>query len=111
MDLLGGDQRESGLEVEAHLVAEHAQRAGAGAVGLLDALVEDPLHQVEVLPHPVNLATRGTRLDAPRRSMFRVGRRCLPYGMKYIGLGTLTVRSAKPPRRSLNWSPRLATMS
>ena len=51
VDLLGGDQREAVGEVEPHLVAEHAERAGAGAVGLLGALVEDPLDQVEVLPH------------------------------------------------------------
>jgi hypothetical protein len=32
--LLGGHQREALVQVEAHLVAEHAARAGAGAVGL-----------------------------------------------------------------------------
>ena len=35
-------------EVEAHLVPEDAAGAGAGAVGLLDALVEDPAEEVEV---------------------------------------------------------------
>ena len=38
-------------QVEAHLVAEHAQRADAGAVLLLGALVEDALHQVLVSVH------------------------------------------------------------
>ena len=37
MHLLGGDQREARGQVEAHLVAEDAARAGAGAVALLDA--------------------------------------------------------------------------
>ena len=38
-------------EVEPHLVPEDAERAGAGAVGLLDARREDPVEEVEVLPH------------------------------------------------------------
>ena len=42
-------------EVEAHLMAEHRQRAGAGAVVLLHAVGEDPLHQVEVLAHRPDL--------------------------------------------------------
>ncbi len=33
-------------EIEAHLVAEHADRAGAGAVGFFRAVVEHVLHQV-----------------------------------------------------------------
>ena len=40
-----------GREVEAHLVAEHRQRAGAGAVGLAVAVVADVPHEVEVLAH------------------------------------------------------------
>ena len=38
-------------EIEAHLVAEDAERAGAGAVALLYAVVEDVAHEVEVLLH------------------------------------------------------------
>ena len=38
-------------QVEPHLVAEDAQRAGAGAVGLLDPVLEDVPEEVEVLPH------------------------------------------------------------
>ena len=45
---------------------------------------------------PVNLAAG----SAPSR----------PQGMTYIGLGSLKRRSAKPPRRSLRWSPTLARM-
>ena len=32
------------------------------------------------------------------------------HGMKYIGFGSLTVCSAWPPSRSLNWSPMLTTI-
>ena len=52
--LLGGDQRETLRQIEAHLVAEHAGGAGAGAVGFCGAVVQHVLHQVEVLAH-VNL--------------------------------------------------------
>lgn len=31
------------------------------------------------------------------------------YGSPYIGLGSLNVRRAKPPARSLFWSPMLST--
>ncbi len=51
MQLLGGQQRKPLGEVEPHLVTEHAQGAGAGAVGLLHALGEHPVEQVEVLLH------------------------------------------------------------
>ena len=37
VQLLGGDERKAGGQIEAHLVAEHAERAGAGAVGLAHA--------------------------------------------------------------------------
>ena len=50
MQLLGGQQREALGQVEAHLAAEDAERAGAGAVAALDAVVQDVLEQVEVLP-------------------------------------------------------------
>jgi hypothetical protein len=49
--LLGGQQREARGEIEAHLVAEHAQGAGAGAVGLSDAIVARPVEQIEILAH------------------------------------------------------------
>jgi hypothetical protein len=51
VDLLGGDEREPLGEVEAHLVPEHAERAGAGAVALLDPLVEDAADEIEVGLH------------------------------------------------------------
>ena len=68
VDLLGGDQREAGAEVEAHLVAEDRERAGAGAVGLLDALVEDAGEEVEVLLHDPKPSRRPTGLSTERRA-------------------------------------------
>ncbi len=47
--------REALRQVEPHLVAEDAERAGAGAVALGGAFVEDVREKVEVLPHPGNL--------------------------------------------------------
>ena len=58
-DLLGGDERKPLAQVEPDLAAENAERAGAGAVGLLDPVVEDSLHQVEVLPHGTDPSNRG----------------------------------------------------
>ncbi len=49
--LLGGDQREPLGQVEPHLVAEDAQGAGAGAVGLDRPGPQDAIHQIEVLLH------------------------------------------------------------
>ena len=50
---LGGDQREALCEVEAHLVAEHADRAGAGAVGFFRAVFQHVLHEIEIGSHKV----------------------------------------------------------
>ena len=68
MHLLGGDEREALGQVEAHLVAEHAAGAGAGAVGLLHPGVEDALEEVEVRLHDLTLEPRtddasGTRAE------------------------------------------------
>ena len=51
VQLLGGDQREAFVQVEAHLPAEHAARARAGAVGLLGTVLQHVAQQVEVLLH------------------------------------------------------------
>jgi hypothetical protein len=51
VELLGGQQREPLGEVEAHLVAEDREGAGAGAVGLRGPVIEDVLEQVQVGPH------------------------------------------------------------
>ena len=65
VQLLRRQQRKAGREVEAHLVAEHRQRAGAGAIGLLDAVLEHVAHEVEVGAH---VSTRRSGSRAPRRS-------------------------------------------
>lgn len=51
VQLLGGDQREAFLQIEAHLVAEYRTGAGAGAVGFFGAMLLDMAHEVEVLAH------------------------------------------------------------
>src|SRR4051812_29354839 len=51
VQLLGGDKRKALAEIEAHLMAEHRHRAGAGAVALLGAISQRVLHQFEILPH------------------------------------------------------------
>ena len=53
VQLLGGEQREAVGEIEAHLIAEHRQRAGAGAVALFRAAAQNVFHQIEVLAHRV----------------------------------------------------------
>ena len=59
--LLGRHQREALAQVEAQLVPEDRQRAGAGAVALLHALVEDPLEEVEVGLHGPSLVAETDR--------------------------------------------------
>lgn len=49
--LLRRQQREPRGQIEAHLVAEDAECAHAGAILLADAVVENMLHQVKVLSH------------------------------------------------------------
>ena len=51
VQLLGGEQRKAVVELKAHLMAEHRERAGAGAVVLFHATAKDMFHQVEVLAH------------------------------------------------------------
>ena len=51
VDRLRGRHREPFPEVEAHLVAEDAQRAGAGAIALAHPVLPDVAHQIEVLLH------------------------------------------------------------
>ena len=38
-------------QIEAHLIAEHAQRAGAGAVLFARAVLADVAQEIEILPH------------------------------------------------------------
>ena len=52
--LFSGEQRKPLREIEAHLTAEHADGAGAGAVGLGYSVVEYVFEQVEVLSHVID---------------------------------------------------------
>ncbi len=49
MELFGGQRRETVRQIEAHLMAEYGERAGAGAVHLLGTGIEHALHKVEIL--------------------------------------------------------------
>ena len=51
--LLGGQYRKTGGQIEAHLMAEYRQRAGAGAVVFFRAVRENPFKQIVVLIHGV----------------------------------------------------------
>src|SRR6185437_9090307 len=59
MQLLGGDQRKTLREIEAHLPAEHAARAGAGAVSLDGTVLQHFTQQIEVRTHGYFLAEPG----------------------------------------------------
>ena len=48
MHLFGGDQRKTLAQIETHLVAEHAARAGACAVGLLHTMRVHMAHEIFV---------------------------------------------------------------
>src|SRR5689334_25195330 len=58
VQLLGGEHREAVVERKTHLMAEHRARAGAGAVALLHAALENLFHQIEILPHRPPLLPR-----------------------------------------------------
>ncbi len=50
-ELLGSEQRESIGEVEAHLMAEDGEGAGAGAIVLLPTRRQNVLQQIQILAH------------------------------------------------------------
>jgi hypothetical protein len=58
VQLLGGHQRKAILKVEAHLITEHAQRAGSGAIALGGAVQPDVAQEVEILPHQAFTAAK-----------------------------------------------------
>src|ERR1700722_15062785 len=78
VQLLGGDERKALREDEAHLVAEHRQRAGAGAVALLQTGLEDAVDQVEIFAHGFP-ECRGT-LSRAREVTSTAGTTRLPSG-------------------------------
>src|SRR4029450_8486127 len=51
VNLLGGDERKAPRQVEAHLLAEQRERAGARAIGLACAGVFPPTQQFQILLH------------------------------------------------------------
>ena len=51
VQFLRGHQGKPLREIEAHLMAEHRERAGAGAVTFSRALGAHPVDQVQILPH------------------------------------------------------------
>src|SRR5262249_12550406 len=69
MDLLRGEQRESGGEIEAHLPAERGQRAGPGAVTLPVPVIEHVTHEIEVGLHRTGIIapSRAAAAGSPAR--------------------------------------------
>ena len=55
MHLLGSQEGESLRQVEPHLIAEHALRAGTGPVLLHDAMGADMSQQIQVLFHRLQI--------------------------------------------------------
>ena len=51
--LLRGQHREAGRQIEPHLVAENRQRTGTGTVVLLRAVRENTFEQIVILVHGV----------------------------------------------------------
>jgi len=51
VQLLGGHQRKAGVQIEAHLVAKDAHRAGAGAIALRSTVLTDVAQKIEILAH------------------------------------------------------------
>ena len=51
VDLLGGNQRESGLQVEAHLMAKHGSCTRPGTIGFLESIVPYVAKEIEILLH------------------------------------------------------------
>lgn len=51
MQFFGGEQGETGRQIEAHLPAEHRTSTRAGTVGFVDALFKYMAHQVKIRFH------------------------------------------------------------
>src|SRR5262245_20093996 len=72
MKLLGREQGEAFIERKAHLMAEHRQGTGAGAVVLFRTAAKNEFHQVEILAH------RSSILSTTRKGGEVYSRRQLP---------------------------------
>jgi hypothetical protein len=75
VQLLGGDKGKAFAQIEAHLMTEHRERAGAGAILLGDSLGEDPLHKVLVLVHESYIESYIGKFAWAHKSTRRLGRR------------------------------------
>ena len=64
VQLLGREERKSGTEVEAHLVAEDRQRPRTRAVVLALTVVAHMAHEIEVLAHRGRAATHAILAEA-----------------------------------------------
>ena len=95
--LLRRQQREAFGQREAHLVAEHGERAGAGAIVLAVAAVADMPHEIEVLAH-----RRRTRARA--KGVAWIGRERAGAGIAKDGIvafrGHNAIRAEAMPRRA-----------
>lgn len=49
MNLFGGDQRKTFVQVKPHLIAKHAFGTGTGAIGFDNPMVVHVLHEIFVL--------------------------------------------------------------
>ena len=54
VQLLGCEQWKTFPQIEPHLVSKNADRAGSGAVGLLDAGVQNKIKKIKILLHVSN---------------------------------------------------------
>src|SRR5574337_1033406 len=73
VQLLGGDQRKTLRKIETHLPAEHAARAGAGAVRLFGAMSEDVLKQIEIGTHQARITAAGIVRERATRVVWSHG--------------------------------------
>ena len=85
----------------------------AAAEAIADVVSPDAaervLHRAQRVRRGGGAGGRPRRLPGGAGDRLTDASRC--YGRKYVGFGSLNVRSAKPPLRSLYWSPKFATMS
>jgi hypothetical protein len=101
MQLLGGDERETFRQIEAHLMAEDRQRADARPVALLKALFQDQFHQIVILAHgkrhdgfKVNLTASEARVSVFARMTFLCAQ--LPCELSHLRLPQRLVDAALP---------------
>src|SRR5690348_9743880 len=68
VQLLRRQQRKAVREIEPHLRSEPRQGTRTGAVLLLDSFIEDPLHEIEILPHHPHPKRAGVNRKAAAKS-------------------------------------------